>query len=62
MRAPVVFGQASGMARRLKFEYAGAGYHVMVRGDGGKAIFIAKEARLFVHRLVMLGAGRVSVS
>ena len=31
------------MARPLRFEYAGAVYHVMARGDGGKAIFIAKD-------------------
>ena len=40
------------MARPLRFEYAGAVYHVMARGDGGKAIFIAKDDHLlFPHRL-----------
>jgi len=40
------------MARPLRFEYAGALYHVMARGDGGKAIFIAKaDHLLFLHRL-----------
>ena len=40
------------MARPLRFEYAGAVYHVMARGDGGKAIFIAKDDHLlFLHRL-----------
>ena len=50
------------MARPWRFEYAGAGYHVMVRGDGGKAITISKEAHLFLYRLVMPCAGRESVS
>jgi len=27
------------MARPLRFEYPGAVYHVMARGDGGKMIF-----------------------
>jgi len=40
------------MARPLRFEYPGAVYHVMARGDGGKAIFTAKDAHLlFLHRL-----------
>ena len=40
------------MARFLRFEHAGAVYQVMARGDGGKAIFIAKDDHLlFLHRL-----------
>ena len=40
------------MARPLRFEYADAVYHVMARGDGGKAIFTAKDEHLlFLHRL-----------
>ncbi len=31
------------MARQLRFQYAGAVYHVMARGDGGKLLFIQKE-------------------
>ena len=31
------------MARQPRFQYAGALYHVMARGDGGKQIFIRKE-------------------
>lgn len=27
------------MARPLRFQYAGAFYHVMARGDGGKGVF-----------------------
>jgi hypothetical protein len=27
------------MARPLRFQNAGASYHVMARGDGGKAVF-----------------------
>ena len=46
------FGQDVRMARPLRFEYAGALYHVMARGDGGKAIFIAKaDHLLFLQRL-----------
>ena len=32
-----------GMARPLRFQYPGAVYHVMARGDGGKRIFESKE-------------------
>jgi len=40
------------MARPLRFEYAGAVYHVMTCSDGGKAIFMAKDDHLlFLHRL-----------
>ncbi len=40
------------MARAPRFEYPGAVYHVMARGDGGKRIFIAKEDHeAFLHRL-----------
>jgi hypothetical protein len=28
-----------GMARPIRFQYPGAIYHVMARGDGGKAVF-----------------------
>jgi len=31
------------MARQLRFEYPGAVYHIMARGDGGKYIFQGKE-------------------
>ena len=47
------------MARPLRFEYPGAVYHVMARGDGGKAIFIGKdECLLFLHRLGEVGRSR----
>ena len=40
------------MARPLRFEYAGATYHVMSRGDGGKRIFLDEEdAKSFFFRL-----------
>ena len=40
------------MARPLRLEYAGACYHVMARGDGGKRIFINEEdAKGFLFRL-----------
>jgi len=40
------------MARPLRFEYAGATYHVMARGDGGKRIFLDEEdAKGFLFRL-----------
>ena len=31
------------MARQLRFQYPGAVYHVMARGDGGKQLFLGKE-------------------
>ena len=31
------------MARQLRFQYPGAVYHVMARGDGGKPLFISKD-------------------
>lgn len=31
------------MARQPRFEYPGAVYHVMARGDGGKRIFVGKD-------------------
>ncbi len=31
------------MARQPRFEYPGAVYHVMARGDGGKPIFVGKD-------------------
>jgi putative transposase len=40
------------MARPPRFEYAGAVYHVMARGDGGKRIFIGREDHeSFLHWL-----------
>jgi putative transposase len=40
------------MARQLRFEYAGAVYHVMARGDGGKRVFIDDaDAKGFLFRL-----------
>ncbi len=40
------------MARPLRFQYAGACYHVMARGDGGKTIFEDDEDRkVFIARL-----------
>ncbi|RYG97057.1 MAG: transposase, partial [Alphaproteobacteria bacterium] len=38
------------MARPLRFVYPGAVYHIMARGDGGKAIFIDREERLLFLR------------
>ncbi len=32
------------MARQPRFQYPGAVYHIMARGDGGKPLFIGKEA------------------
>jgi putative transposase len=41
-----------GMARPPRFEYPGAVYHVMARGDGGKRIFIGREDHeSFLHWL-----------
>jgi len=40
------------MARPLRFEYPGAIYHVMARGDGGKQIFLGREdCESFLHWL-----------
>ena len=40
------------MARPLRFEYPGAVYHVMARGDGGKAVFEEdRDRRDFIDRL-----------
>lgn len=40
------------MPRALRHQYAGAVYHVMARGDGGKAIFESDEDRkAFLYRL-----------
>jgi REP element-mobilizing transposase RayT len=40
------------MARPLRFQYPGAIYHVMARGDGGKAVFETDDDRkAFVFRL-----------
>lgn len=40
------------MARPLRFQYPGAIYHVMARGDGGKKIFETDDDRLvFLKRL-----------
>jgi len=40
------------MARQLRFEYPGAVYHIMARGDGGKCIFPGKEDHgSFLHWL-----------
>jgi REP element-mobilizing transposase RayT len=41
-----------GMARQLRFQYPGAVYHVMARGDGGRQLFLGKEDHeLFRHWL-----------
>ena len=32
-----------GLARQLRFQYPGAVYHVMARGDGGKPLFIGTD-------------------
>ena len=40
------------MARPPRFQYPGAVYHVMARGDGGKQIFTEKEDHeSFLHWL-----------
>jgi putative transposase len=40
------------MARPLRFQYPGAVYHVMARGDGGKRIFESDEDHaVFIARL-----------
>ena len=45
-------GKEAGMARPLRFQYPGAVYHVMARGDGGKMVFETDDDRLvFLKRL-----------
>jgi hypothetical protein len=40
------------MAMPLRFQYPGAVYHVMARGDGGKVVFETDDDRLvFLKRL-----------
>ncbi len=40
------------MARPLRFQYPGACYHIMARGDGGKIIFEEDDDRkVFITRL-----------
>ena len=40
------------MARSLRFQYSGAVYHVVARGDGGKMVFETDDDRLvFLKRL-----------
>ena len=40
------------MARQPRFEYPGAVYHVMARGNGGDAVFVTDDDRkAFLHRL-----------
>jgi len=40
------------MARQRRFQYPGAVYHVMARGDGGKIVFETDDDRLvFLSRL-----------
>jgi len=40
------------MARQPRFQYAGAVYHVMARGNGGDAVFVTDDDRkAFLHRL-----------
>jgi putative transposase len=41
------------MARQPRFQYPGALYHVMARGNGGDAVFVTDDDRkAFLHRLV----------
>jgi hypothetical protein len=40
------------MARQPRFQYPGALYHVMARGNGGEAVFVSDDDRkAFLHRL-----------
>ena len=45
------YGIRKGMARPTRFQYPGAVYHVMARGDGGKVVFEKDDDRkAFVFR------------
>ena len=49
------------MARPLRFQYAGAVYHVMARGDGGDAVFETDDdRRAFLSRLGEVNGGSVN--
>jgi len=40
------------MVRQPRFEYPGAVYHVMARGNGGDVVFVTDDDRkVFLHRL-----------
>ena len=40
------------MARALRFQYPGAVYHVMARGDGGRTVFENKDdCEVFLNRM-----------
>jgi len=40
------------MARQPRFQYPGAVYHVMARGNGGDTVFVTEDDRkAFLHRL-----------
>jgi REP element-mobilizing transposase RayT len=40
------------MARQIRFQYPGAVYHVMARGNGGDVVFVTDDDRkTFLHRL-----------
>ena len=46
------YGREAVMAMPLRFQYPGAVYHVMARGDGGKVVFETDDDRLvFLKRL-----------
>lgn len=50
--ADAMFWHTSDMARPIRFQYPGAIYHVMARGDGGKTVFETDDDRKsFVFRL-----------
>lgn len=43
------------MPRALRYQYPGAVYHIMARGDGGKMIFESDEDRkAFLFRLAQV--------
>jgi putative transposase len=40
------------MARQPRFQYPGAVYHVMARGNGGESVFVTDaDRKAFLHRL-----------
>jgi putative transposase len=52
LRLPMNEDIQCGMARPSRFQYPGAVYHVMARGDGGKAVFETDDDRhAFISRL-----------
>jgi len=54
--------QDAGIARKPRLHVPGGVYHVMLRGNGGQAIFFTEEDRLHFHDLAEEGTARFAPS